>query len=95
MISDQYIREKVSISTSFSVSSAGFSFPRTPAFRFSFSRSLSFKSAAIIESFATRLSDYVTTKNTFKIPVDWRIGVSLVLDLVSARLVEVQKDRHQ
>ena len=50
-------------------------------------------SAAVIESFATRLSDYVTTKNLFQIPVDWQIDVSLVRDLVSARLAEVQKDR--
>ena len=47
-------------------------------------------SAAIIESFATRLSDYATTKNILKIPVDWQIDVSLVRDLVSARLAEVQ-----
>ena len=47
-------------------------------------------SAAIIESFATRLSDYATTKNLFKIPVDWQMDVSLVRDLVSARLAEVQ-----
>ena len=52
-------------------------------------------SAAVIESFATRLSDYVTTKNMFQIPVDWQIDVSLVRDLVSARLAEVQKDRQE
>jgi len=50
-------------------------------------------SPAVIESFATRLSDYVVTKNLFQIPVDWQIDVSLVRDLVSARLAEVQKDR--
>jgi uncharacterized protein YdhG (YjbR/CyaY superfamily) len=49
-------------------------------------------STAILESFTTRLSDYVTTKNLFKIPVDWQIDVSLVRDLVSARLAEVRKD---
>jgi len=47
-------------------------------------------SAAVIESFAKRLSDYVTTKNLFQIPVDWRVDVSLVRDLVSARLAELQ-----
>jgi uncharacterized protein YdhG (YjbR/CyaY superfamily) len=47
-------------------------------------------SAVVIESFATRLSDYVTKKNLFQIPVDWQIDVSLVCDLVSARLAEVQ-----
>ena len=47
-------------------------------------------SAAVIESFATRLSDYVTTKNMFQVPVDWQIDASLVRDLVSARLAEVQ-----
>jgi uncharacterized protein YdhG (YjbR/CyaY superfamily) len=52
-------------------------------------------STTILESFATRLSDYVTTKNLFKIPVDWQIDVSLVRDLVSARLAEVQKDRQR
>ena len=47
-------------------------------------------SAAVIESFATRLSDYVTTKNMFQVPVDWQVDASLVRDLVSARLAEVQ-----
>ena len=47
-------------------------------------------SAAVIESFATRLSDYVTTKNMFQVPVDWQIDASLVRDLVSARLAELK-----
>lgn len=47
-------------------------------------------SPAVLESFAGRLSDYVTTKNLFQIPVDWDVDVSLVRDLVSARLAELQ-----
>ena len=47
-------------------------------------------SPGVIESFAKRLSGYVTTKNLFQVPVDWRIDVSLVRDLVSARLAELQ-----
>ena len=47
-------------------------------------------SAAVIESFAERLSDYETTKNLFHVPVDWQIDRSLVCDLVSARLAELQ-----
>ena len=47
-------------------------------------------SPAVLESFAKRLSDYVVTKNLFQVPVDWRIDVSLVRDLVSARLAELQ-----
>lgn len=47
-------------------------------------------STVIIENFATRLSGYVTRKNLFQIPVDWQIDVSLVHDLVSARLAEIQ-----
>ena len=47
-------------------------------------------STAVIASFAARLSDYVTTKNLFQVPVDWQIDESLVCDLVSARLAEVQ-----
>lgn len=47
-------------------------------------------SPAVLESFAKRLSGYVVTKNLFQVPVDWRIDVSLVRDLVSARLAELQ-----
>ena len=47
-------------------------------------------SPAVLESFAKRLSDYVVTKNLFQVPVDWRIDVSLVRDLVSVRLAELQ-----
>jgi uncharacterized protein len=47
-------------------------------------------SGDVLESFAPRLSDYVVTKNMFQIPVDWQMDVSLVRDLVSARLAELQ-----
>ena len=47
-------------------------------------------SQTVMESFATRLSDYVTTKNLFQVPVDWHVDASLVRDLVAARLAEVQ-----
>lgn len=46
-------------------------------------------SADVLKTFTPRLSDYVVTKNMFQIPVDWCIDVSLVRDLVSARLAEL------
>lgn len=50
-------------------------------------------SAAVIESFATRLSEYEPTRNLFKVPVDWQIDVALVRDLVSARLAELKLEK--
>ena len=47
-------------------------------------------SPAVLESFGPRLTDYETTKNLFKVPIDWQIDASLVRDLVLARLAELQ-----
>lgn len=43
----------------------------------------------VLEDFKERLEKFVVFKNCFQIPVDWEIDRDLVLDLVRARLEEL------
>ena len=43
----------------------------------------------MIEEFKERLGKFVVFKNCFQIPVDWEIDRKLVMDLVAARLAEL------
>src|SRR5438034_3496601 len=46
-------------------------------------------SPRVIEDFKVRLGKFVVWKNCFQIPVDWEIDRGLVMDLVRARLAEL------
>jgi uncharacterized protein YdhG (YjbR/CyaY superfamily) len=46
-------------------------------------------SPRILEDFKERLEMFVSFKNCFQIPVDWKIDRKLVKDLVRARLAEL------
>ena len=46
-------------------------------------------SPAIISTFDARLSGYIRGSSTFRVPLDWTIDRSLIVDLVRARLVEL------
>lgn len=46
-------------------------------------------SPAIISTFDARLADYIRGSSTFRVPLDWTIDRSLIVDLVRARLVEL------
>lgn len=58
-----------------------------------FKRHLTFSawSPRIIEDFHERLAGYVVKKNCFQIPVDWEIDETLVVDLIRARLAELDQ----
>lgn len=44
-----------------------------------------------IDNFKDRLTDYEVNKKTFKVPVDWKVDKQLLLDIVSARLAEIDR----
>ena len=46
-------------------------------------------SPRVIKDFKGRLGKFVVFKNCFQIPVDWEIDRELVMDLVRARLAEL------
>jgi len=45
-------------------------------------------STAVLEQFAGRLSGYKVNKKTIQVPVDWEPDVTLLRDLVAARIAE-------
>lgn len=51
-------------------------------------------SADVVESFRERLvrEGYEVTKHLFKYPVDWEVDRELLVDLVHARLAELDRD---
>ncbi|WP_292414675.1 MULTISPECIES: iron chaperone [unclassified Methylophaga] len=50
-------------------------------------------STQVMEAFNTKLEDggYVVKKNLFQIPVDWEIDRALIIELVEARLAELDE----
>lgn len=46
----------------------------------------------IIQRFKKRLVGYVVFKNCFQVPIDWEIDKALVVDLVRARLAELDRE---
>ncbi len=46
-------------------------------------------SQTVLDAFRPRLEGYVVRKNLFQIPDDWEIDRALILDLVRARLAEL------
>jgi len=45
----------------------------------------------VIEAFRPRLSPFVVRKNCFLVPVDWQADAPLLIDLVKARLAELDE----
>ena len=48
-------------------------------------------SAHVIDTFRPRLSPFVVRKNCFLVPVDWQPDAPLLIDLVKARLAELDE----
>lgn len=46
-------------------------------------------SATVLTDFAAQLSAYEVNKNTFRVPLDWKVDETLVRALVAARLAEM------
>ena len=46
-------------------------------------------SRAVIEAFADRLTGYKCGKNTFNVPVDWRVDRALLVAMVKMRMAEL------
>lgn len=48
----------------------------------------------VMDAFRSRFADegYATTKHLFKYPVDWEVDRDLLVDLVGARLAELDRD---
>jgi uncharacterized protein len=57
-----------------------------------FKNHLSFSawSPHVLEDFKARLGKFVVKQNLFQIPVDWEIDRELIMDLVRARLAELE-----
>lgn len=46
-------------------------------------------STAVLDKFRERLSGYLVKANLFQVPVDWEVDKSLIHDMVSMRLAEL------
>ena len=47
-------------------------------------------SGDVLESFTDKLSKYVVNKNTFQVPMDWKVDAVLLCVLATARLKEIK-----
>ena len=47
-------------------------------------------SGDVLESFTDKLSKYVVNKNTFQVPMDWKVDAVLLCALATARLKEIK-----
>lgn len=53
--------------------------------------SISLWSADVLAAFHDRLSEYDPTENLFRVPVDWQVDAALIVDMVGAKIAEIQR----